>query len=642
MNGNQTVVREEHAGGKFMPLGQLRRYLIPTITVLIGVILSLAAFRAVREQDRRMIGLEFEREAGYRCSAFEREMDAKLQLMGALQSFHNHAGVTRNEFKRFVEPFLNRYESIQALEWIPRVAGAEREMYESKGRQDGFPAFRISKRLISGRMARADLSAEYFPTYYIEPYQGNEIALGFDLATNPFRREALERSRDSGEMLATARFILSLEKQEQFGFMIFAPVYRSVTTTDSVKKRPENLAGFALGVFRIGDILEKSLSYLKPGGIDMTIYDRSAPEKESFLYYHRSRARMATSGSPGAEQNEPATGLNYAKTLNVAGRTWLVLCRPTPAFIASRESGRPLMTLGGGLLFTSLCAAYLAANIRWNGEIHRLNTKLELKVEERTRNLVETQGKLLQEEKLAMLGRIAGNMGNELRNPLGIMSNAVFYLKSVMPDAEETVREYLEIIVMEIDNSQSIISDLLDYCQSRSSRTEQVAVNTLINQSLEMCMIPENIEFQTDLPETLPQVQVDPLQMRQVFRNIITNAVQAMPDGGALRISARKVRSTRSEEREKTEPDFEPRSSNLDPDEDFIEISVIDSGVGISPENMKKVFQPLFTTKSRGIGLGLSICKNFVKANGGRIEVASELDKGTTFTVSLLVERGII
>jgi signal transduction histidine kinase len=129
-------------------------------------------------------------------------------------------------------------------------------------------------------------------------------------------------------------------------------------------------------------------------------------------------------------------------------------------------------------------------------------------------------------------------------------------------------------------------------------------------------------------------IEIDPDQMRQVFQNLITNAVQAMPEGGALLIAGRRRNSTGGG------LDNYPVSADqgrmpVPQPADFMDITVTDNGKGISPENMNKVFQPLFTTKSRGIGLGLSICKSFVEANGGQIAVSSEPGQGTTFTVSL-------
>jgi signal transduction histidine kinase len=263
---------------------------------------------------------------------------------------------------------------------------------------------------------------------------------------------------------------------------------------------------------------------------------------------------------------------------------------------------------------------------RRQAEMALIRTNREL--EKRTGELLEIQEELVRNEKLAVLGRLAGSVGHELRNPLGVMNNAVYFLKILMAEGDERVKEYLDIVKREIDNSQRIINDLLDFARARAPQKKTVMVRNLVEKSLERCLFPENVEIMVDIPGSLPDLEVDPLQMEQVLQNLITNAVQAMPDGGPLRVSARKVRRKRNEERGTEEQDLEP-------DADFIEISVTDSGEGIPPENMKKLFQPLFTTKARGIGLGLTVCKNLTEANSGRIEVESESGKGTTITIIL-------
>jgi signal transduction histidine kinase len=259
-----------------------------------------------------------------------------------------------------------------------------------------------------------------------------------------------------------------------------------------------------------------------------------------------------------------------------------------------------------------------------------LNESLELKVEVRNRELLAAQEELLRREKLAMLDIVAGNVGNELRNPLGVMRNAVYYLRFRLTDAEESIREYLEIIRTEIDVSQRILADFVDFFHSGPPRKRITLVEELIRQSLAANTVPENVTVSVDIPETLPVIEIDPDHMRQVFQNLIANAVQAMPGGGALLIAGRRRNNT-SERLGNPPVSADQSGTPISQPADFMDIAVTDSGTGISPENMNKVFQPLFTTKSRGIGLGLSICKSFVEANGGQITVSSKLGKGATF-----------
>jgi PAS domain S-box-containing protein len=246
--------------------------------------------------------------------------------------------------------------------------------------------------------------------------------------------------------------------------------------------------------------------------------------------------------------------------------------------------------------------------------------------------LQKAQEELIRNEKLSVLGRLAGIVGHELRNPLGVMNNAVYFLKTVMSDADETVKEYLDMIKQEIDNSERIIIDLLDFARTRTPQVASVTPGALVNKSLGKCHIPENISIKTDISDALPRVSVDPFQMNQVLQNLIANAVQAMPEGGVLSISARRESGVRSQE-SGSGSKLNTQHSKLDGD--FVGISISDTGKGISPENMEKLFQPLFTTKTKGIGLGLVVCKNLVEANGGRIEVESKLGEGTTFKVLL-------
>jgi PAS domain S-box-containing protein len=295
----------------------------------------------------------------------------------------------------------------------------------------------------------------------------------------------------------------------------------------------------------------------------------------------------------------------------------------------------PLVDAAGNPYAVCGISADITGRKRDEEEIRRLNAELEQKMAE----LVAAQEELVRKEKLAILGQLSGSVGHELRNPLGVMGNAVYFLKTVHSEGDETTMEYLGIIEQEIDTSQRIITDLLDFARTRPPRTKRIAVSVLIAQSLGRCAVPDNVEHRVEIADSLPALRVDPLQTGQVFQNLISNGVQAMPRGGSLRIGAKHVRCAMSDVRCFEGNNVERRTSNVAPDTDFVEISVADSGEGITPENLKKLFQPLFTTKPKGIGLGLVVCRNLAEANGGWIAVESELGKGTTFTVALPAEK---
>jgi len=265
-----------------------------------------------------------------------------------------------------------------------------------------------------------------------------------------------------------------------------------------------------------------------------------------------------------------------------------------------------------------LMGAVVTERKRAEEEIRRLNADLEQRVEARTRELREAQEQLVRHERLAVLGQLAGGVAHELRNPLAVINNAVYFLNLVQPDADVKVKEYLDIIKNEIRTAVKIITDLLDFSRIKSVDREPVSVHEMVQRVLERYPAPASVVVTLDFPSGLPQVYADPLQVEQVLGNLTVNAYQAMPEGGSLVISGQLVVSSEQE---------------------FVALSVRDTGVGIPLENMKKLFEPLFTTKATGIGLGLAVSKKLAEANGGRIEVQSEPEKGSTFTVFLPLER---
>lgn len=233
------------------------------------------------------------------------------------------------------------------------------------------------------------------------------------------------------------------------------------------------------------------------------------------------------------------------------------------------------------------------------------------KLDELVKELQETREELHRKERLAMLGQLVAGVGHELRNPLGAIKNAVYFLNMVFENPEPEVEDTLKILQKEVEESERIISSLLDFPHVKPPTLQKVDVNDVVREALSRIALPETIGIVSQLDDRLPVILADPGQIRQVFANIALNAIQAMPKGGQLTVMS------------------EHRSPG------WVTISFSDTGVGISQENMRKIFEPLFTTKAKGIGLGLAIAKSWVEAHDGKIEVQSELGKGSTFTIDL-------
>ncbi len=229
--------------------------------------------------------------------------------------------------------------------------------------------------------------------------------------------------------------------------------------------------------------------------------------------------------------------------------------------------------------------------------------------------LREMRDELIRAEKLAAIGQLASGVGHELRNPLGAIRNAVFYVrrriaKSALPATEPKVLEFLDIIDGEVNSANKVINDLLGFSRLAKPTVSAVNIGGIIEDALKHVPMPENVELTRDVDSSLPMVMVDAEQVRQVFVNIILNAVQAMPEDGHLGIIAKSKG-------------------------EFVEVKFTDTGGGIPETAINKIFDPLFTTKAKGIGLGLPMCKSTIERHGGGIGVESKEGEGTTFTVSL-------
>jgi signal transduction histidine kinase len=248
--------------------------------------------------------------------------------------------------------------------------------------------------------------------------------------------------------------------------------------------------------------------------------------------------------------------------------------------------------------------------------LRRYYEQLEKEVELRTKDLEQVQEKLIRSERLAAVGELASGVGHELRNPLNVIRNCAYLLNMALTDkGDEEAANTLKVLDKQIDIANKIVTDLLDFTRIRPPSQVRVDLSNLINESLSWTTVPGHVAVHVNINGHSRQVRTDPEQMGRVFANIISNAIQAINGkNGELNIST-------------------------SADENSVSIKFQDNGCGIPEENMVKIFEPLFTTKPKGIGLGLAISKRLVEQNGGKIEVVSQVGQGTTFTVKLPLEK---
>lgn len=237
----------------------------------------------------------------------------------------------------------------------------------------------------------------------------------------------------------------------------------------------------------------------------------------------------------------------------------------------------------------------------------------------------DLQNQLLRSERLSSIGRLAAGVAHELKNPLGAIRNAIYYVRNALKDnsileTDPRIKMILKLAEDEIDASVVIIGELLDFSRVVQLVPRRTLINDLLEKLPNIVLIPENVQLEWDLDLTLPAAIVDSDRLNQVFCNILTNACQAMPLGGNLKIKTGFVVETAGEE---------------GVSEELIVISFKDTGSGIDPLHLSKIFEPLFTTKARGTGLGLAISRNIIEKHGGVILVTSQLGKGTSFTIKL-------
>ncbi len=596
-------------------LTQWNRYVPLVLTLFAGVGFSLAIFVAVRARETRNIHAQLLRAGDNRSWALKRAIEDNQLMLESIGSFFKASNlVERRGFSEFVRPFLLRKPGLQALAWVPCVSDSQRAEFKA------------------------------FPVYFIEPFQGNEAMIGFDMASNPECFSALERACDTGQMTATEQIPLVEEPGQGSGFLIFLPIYKRGAPTGSVQNRRKGLQGFVVGVFRLADLVDRALAYLRPEDIDVYVLDKSAPAGERLLNFHPARTRTQRR-QPASESElygrKGRKGIHQVTTIELGGRQWSIVCTSPPDLVAMNRTSYPWVVLVSGLTFTGLLAAYFFTSISRTAHIELLIDELQNEVSERKRAeqelkdyavALETANKSLEQFNAAAeaatqaKSEFLANMSHEIRTPMTAILGFTDMLLGSLSEPEDieaakTIKrngEYLLGIINDILDLSKIEAGKLKVERIPCSPCQIIAdVASLMRVRADAKGLPLTVEYDGPIPQT---IATDPTRLRQILINLAGNAIK-FTETGNVRILVRLARN--------------------DGQEPKLEFDIIDTGLGMTEEQIDKLFHRFtqadssMTRKFGGTGLGLTISKRLTEMLGGDIMVTSQPEKGSTFQATI-------
>lgn len=254
--------------------------------------------------------------------------------------------------------------------------------------------------------------------------------------------------------------------------------------------------------------------------------------------------------------------------------------------------------------------------VKSKDEIGELSSAFNL-MTGRLRQMRELEEELRRKDRLAALGELSAGVAHEVRNPLGIIKNSAQVLQDKFKDKDTKSRELSKFIIEEVDRLNKVVTNFLDFARPQKPNLTGRKIAPIISRALELMqseILKRKIKVANKHEDNLPPVLADEELLAQVFLNIISNAIQAMPDGGRLMVSSK---------------------SGAGSYKDLVEIGFTDTGCGIPAQDLDKIFNPFFSNKEGGVGLGLSIVHKIVESHGGKISVHSRAGEGTTFTIHL-------
>jgi signal transduction histidine kinase len=307
----------------------------------------------------------------------------------------------------------------------------------------------------------------------------------------------------------------------------------------------------------------------------------------------------------------PLTGEVAHRLVSVGGTHWLLEAKARSPLGGSFANDVPWIILAVGLVGAVVASGVVLIFQRRRDYALSLVDARTAQLNASLEELSDAQARLMFQERLAAIGQVAAAVGHELRNPLGVLTNSLYLVRTAVASGDrEKVNRHLATAEREIGAAAVIVEGLLDFARQSEPDPDVFDLDDLVDESLGVAAPPPGIEVSRRGLDEIGGVRADRQQLRQVLLNLLTNAYAAMNGAGTLTVEAV-------------------------PDADGVEIRVTDSGVGMDEETVNHIFDPFYTRKAKGIGLGLAVSRRIVEAHGGTIAARSEPGEGTTFVIGL-------
>jgi len=566
-----------------------------------GIVLSMMMALWVNRWEQLSRRTQFQQQSNNLTTALQRNLNRYTDVLLSIQDLYRVADnqVTEAMFGRFVQRALMVYPGIQALEWAPRIDHGDRLQYEQHLAQLGRGTATITERYANGQLGPATDRPDYIPVTYVEPWEGNEVALGYDLASDPIRRAALDQARDTGHLAATGRIRLVQETAaEQYSFLVFLPIFAEGNSAQGSPRSPDPLLGYVLGVFRVADVVEEALqdfSYT----VDFRLYDLTGPPDQQFLgQYATTSQQVSIPANPAPLRSVSRSSLcptvaACRQTLTFAQREWAIEFDPTSGGIATFPWGAT-STLVLGLLLTGSLLLVLS---RSQAEVERTREISDLKL------------------------RFFSMASHEMRTPLSIILVSAQSLAANHQTWSEGQRaKTIERIQTITKRMTQLLSDILTLSRAEANHLDlapEIVDVTHLSKQLVDELQPELHPGQTITVEaqlTSPQAYVDPKLVRSILLNLLSNAIKYSPAHSPICLHLNQTAKT-------------------------LTFRVQDQGIGIPAIAQARICETFYRGDNvgdiPGTGLGLAVVKTCVERHQGNLSIHSQEHQGTTVTVCL-------